>query len=130
MEPEKWTHTIHRNGIIFWSWNYHIMESYHGDGVIPWNHTIGIIPRRWNHSKEMESYHGIIPRTWDHTKEMESYHGIIPRRWNHTMESFQGHGIIPWDHTKAMELYQNRIIPYHTQKFSYNIHRSKQVYSK
>jgi hypothetical protein len=92
------------------------MELYSGVGIIiSWNHTIGIIPRRWNHTKAMESFQGggIIP--WDHTKEVESYHGIIPRRWNHT---------------KAMELYQNRIIPYHTQRFSYNIHISKQVYSK
>jgi hypothetical protein len=106
------------------------MELYYEVGIIiSWNHTIGIIPRRWNHCKEMESYHGIIPRTWnhtmgsyqgdgiipwDHTKEMESYHGIIPRTWNHTMESSQEHGIIP----------------YHTQRSSYNIHISKQVYSK
>jgi hypothetical protein len=54
--------------------------------------------------------------------------GIIP--WDHTMGSYQGDGIIPWDHSKAMELYQNRIIPYHTKRFSYNIHISKQVYSK
>jgi hypothetical protein len=64
MEPEKWTHTIHRNGIILWSWNYHIMESYQGDGIIPWDHTMA-----------MESYHGIIPRAWNYTKT-ESYHTI------------------------------------------------------
>jgi hypothetical protein len=85
MEPEKWTHTIHRNGIVFWSWNYHIMESYH-----------------WDHTKKMEPFQGdgIIP--WDHTKAMESYYGI-PRRWNHTMGSYQGDGIIPkpWNYTKT-----------------------------
>jgi hypothetical protein len=85
MEPEKWTHTIHRKGIILWSWNYHIMEPYQGHGIIP----------------------------WDHTMAMESYHGIIPRPQTHTMKS-----------------YQNRIIPYHTQTFYYNIHISKQAYSK
>jgi hypothetical protein len=59
MEPEKWTHTIHRNGIILWSWNCHIVESYH-----------------WDHTKKIEPFQGdgIIP--WDHTKEMESYHTI------------------------------------------------------
>jgi hypothetical protein len=128
MEPEKWTHIIHRNGIILWSWNYHIMESYH------WNHTKemepyhGIIPWPWNHTMGSYQGDGIIP--WNHTKDMGSYHGIIPRRWNYTMESYQGHGIIPWNHTKAMELYQNRIIPFHTQRFSNNIHISNQVYSK
>jgi hypothetical protein len=78
MESEKWTHIIHRKGIILWSWNYHIMESYQGDGIIPWDHTMA-----------MESYQGcgIIP--WDHTMATESYqghgyHGIIPRPWNHT----------------------------------------------
>jgi hypothetical protein len=78
------------------------MELYYEVGIIiSWNHTIGIIPRRWNHYKEMESYHG-----------------IIPRRWDHTMESFQEHGIIPWNHPKNMESYhgiipkQNHTIPY------------------
>ena len=74
-------------------WNYIVKleSSYHGNGIIPWDHTMemesyqshGIIP--------LGSYHGegIIP--WDHTMEMESYHS------DHTkaMESYQGHGIIP-----------------------------------
>jgi hypothetical protein len=80
MEPEKWTHTIHRNGIILWSWNYHIMESYQGDGIIPWDHTMAM---ESYHGITMESYqgHGII--LWDHTMVMESYHGIIQRAWNY-----------------------------------------------
>ena len=106
-------HMVHRNGIIPWRWNHtmdHTMGSYQGNGIIPY-HGNGIIPREWNHTKDMESYH---------TMGMESYHGhgIIPRTWYHTMGSY--HGIIPrpWNHT-------NGIIPYHTQRFTYNIHTSK-----
>jgi hypothetical protein len=76
-----------------------------------------------NGTREMDSYN-----TWECNYIMKlelSYRGIIPlgsyqedrtipRRWNHTMGSYQGDGIIP----------------YHTQRFSYNIHISKQVYSK
>jgi hypothetical protein len=39
--------------IILWSWNYHIMESYQGDEIIPWDHTMAM---------ESNQGHGIIPR--------------------------------------------------------------------
>jgi hypothetical protein len=68
----------------------------------------GIIP--------LESYQGDGTIPWDHTMAMESYHGIIPRRWNYTMESYQGHGIIPWDHTKDMGSYHGIIIPWNHTK--------------
>jgi hypothetical protein len=110
------------------------MELYYEVGIIiSWNHTIGIIPRRWNHCKEMESYHGIIPWPWNHTMESFQGHGIIiPWNhskiipWNHTMGSYQEsyHGIIPWDHT--MGSYQrDGIIPWnYTKTESYHtIHR-------
>ena len=43
-----------------------------------------IIPQRWNHTMKMGSYHGhgIIP--WNHTQPI-SYHGIIPYLSYHTM---------------------------------------------